>query len=761
MPDRYDPKLSVRPLGERKSDAARTDDDPLAELARIVTGRSTFEPAPAGGGSRSAGSTETSSEANLANDLESELLNDLQASFAALGEPFEGEPDRSPAEPEARDVAPPLPSEPSNAPESPGSHYPRDAFEQSVEDVLAELEGVSRLDHDRSPEPAEPAPLPKPPPTWPPALERPEPLSEPEESLLEFEESLPEPEETLSEPEEPPPPPPAVVMPRRESAIPRRPAPPAERPPVPERPALSERYKAAEQQPPAERPNLSRLRLRPAPPPVRPMDAEESAATRKPDQRRDRMDRALRAPDGLSRFAPPRSTAPIPAEPTPEPEMGLEDTESFGEAPELDDPNAVFDDEFTLADLDTAAFAPEDDLPPFPEEELAGLKRRRSSRALAAVGGILVVALIGGGAFYFFQDDGATGSPPPIITADGGPSKVFPDDAAAGETDQQGKLIYDRVDEGGGSGDTTLVATGNDPIAKVSPDAEMADNPITRVIIPGGPAIDGPLQDTGDGSGVNAETVVADADPSGESDPGLGPKKVRTVVVRPDGTIVSSEAVDEGGGDAVPDAPDAAAADDFSSLTQDTRNGMDAVLDGEDLPVVADPLGMTGEGDAPAVADETPAPGTVPAADEAVVAVEEAPEPAPAPVAKAPEPVRAVPIKPKPAAPTVVATTGSANGPIDLTPGTSARSSNPQAGSGGVLVQVSAQRTEDAARSTYRSLQARYPSILGPYQAAIIRADLGDRGIYYRVRIGPFSGNDATRLCDDLKSAGGECILAR
>ena len=42
-----------------------------------------------------------------------------------------------------------------------------------------------------------------------------------------------------------------------------------------------------------------------------------------------------------------------------------------------------------------------------------------------------------------------------------------------------------------------------------------------------------------------------------------------------------------------------------------------------------------------------------------------------------------------------------------------------------------------------------------------MRADLGEKGIYYRVRVGPFNDGDAARLCGDLKAAGGDCILAR
>ena len=48
MADRYDPKLSVRPLSERKAaNPGAAGEDPLVELARIVSGRSTFDPGPA------------------------------------------------------------------------------------------------------------------------------------------------------------------------------------------------------------------------------------------------------------------------------------------------------------------------------------------------------------------------------------------------------------------------------------------------------------------------------------------------------------------------------------------------------------------------------------------------------------------------------------------------------------------------------------------------------------------------------------------
>jgi hypothetical protein len=80
---------------------------------------------------------------------------------------------------------------------------------------------------------------------------------------------------------------------------------------------------------------------------------------------------------------------------------------------------------------------------------------------------------------------------------------------------------------------------------------------------------------------------------------------------------------------------------------------------------------------------------------------------------------------------------------------------------GSAMVQVSSQRSEEAARATFRDLQARYPTILGRYAVDIQRADLGAKGVYYRARVGPFSSADAQRLCDDLKTSGGDCVLAK
>lgn len=107
----------------------------------------------------------------------------------------------------------------------------------------------------------------------------------------------------------------------------------------------------------------------------------------------------------------------------------------------------------------------------------------------------------------------------------------------------------------------------------------------------------------------------------------------------------------------------------------------------------------------------------------------------------------------------------SSNAPIALTPQTAASrvattASVPQ--SGGYLVQVASQRSEAEAMSSFRVLKGKYPSVLGSRSASIKRADLGDKGVYYRAMIGPFgSPEEASQFCGSLKSAGGQCVVQR
>jgi SPOR domain len=81
---------------------------------------------------------------------------------------------------------------------------------------------------------------------------------------------------------------------------------------------------------------------------------------------------------------------------------------------------------------------------------------------------------------------------------------------------------------------------------------------------------------------------------------------------------------------------------------------------------------------------------------------------------------------------------------------------------GGYVVQVASQRSEMDAQASFHALQAKYPDLLGDRRAIVTRAELGERGVFYRAQVGPFAlAEEAAKLCASLKEAGGQCIVQR
>lgn len=160
---------------------------------------------------------------------------------------------------------------------------------------------------------------------------------------------------------------------------------------------------------------------------------------------------------------------------------------------------------------------------------------------------------------------------------------------------------------------------------------------------------------------------------------------------------------------------------------------------------------------------------------------------APAPAAAKPAPGSRAAATPSPAAAPAPAAprnpptsaNASANAPLSLVPqgtqpapaaeprttrvaNTAPAQTAPSAGGGGYLVQVSSQRSETDAQASYRALQGKFPGVLGSHAPLIKRADLGDKGVYYRAMVGPFgSPEEASQFCGSLKSAGGQCVVQR
>jgi hypothetical protein len=188
------------------------------------------------------------------------------------------------------------------------------------------------------------------------------------------------------------------------------------------------------------------------------------------------------------------------------------------------------------------------------------------------------------------------------------------------------------------------------------------------------------------------------------------PRKVKTVTIRPDGTDTSGR------------------------------------------PVGPLPPGMPSPA-ANAASRPAPAPATTPPAPRA--AVPAAPVPVPARNGSGPLSLEPQAGEPAVAAPASRARTATVSPPPDRA------AAEPTTGStGGFVVQLSSQKSEGEAQSSFRSLQAKFPNELGGRQPIVRRADLGSKGVFFRTMVGPFaSAQEASQFCTSYKSAGGQCIV--
>ena len=85
-----------------------------------------------------------------------------------------------------------------------------------------------------------------------------------------------------------------------------------------------------------------------------------------------------------------------------------------------------------------------------------------------------------------------------------------------------------------------------------------------------------------------------------------------------------------------------------------------------------------------------------------------------------------------------------------------------QTASGGYRVQLAALESEEAAAQTIARLKSSNADLLGNVPLAIQRADLGAKGIYYRVQSAPVGDAAAAKaLCDSLRGRKVGCLIVR
>ena len=138
------------------------------------------------------------------------------------------------------------------------------------------------------------------------------------------------------------------------------------------------------------------------------------------------------------------------------------------------------------------------------------------------------------------------------------------------------------------------------------------------------------------------------------------------------------------------------------------------------------------------------------------------------PVAPPPVPQSVQPQATKPPAklvPDTASTTTTAK-PADVTPqpgapAPSAPVATAPAATGDYVLQIGAYKSEDEASASWKAYKAKH-AIAGGYPESIKQVDLGDKGTWYRLRIGGFASKDAAAaFCAKLKADGGDCIPAK
>ena len=108
--------------------------------------------------------------------------------------------------------------------------------------------------------------------------------------------------------------------------------------------------------------------------------------------------------------------------------------------------------------------------------------------------------------------------------------------------------------------------------------------------------------------------------------------------------------------------------------------------------------------------------------------------------------------------------------PVPLLPKASTQGAAPQAEKPSVQqtaaavfrIQLGAYRSAEAAEGDWDRFSTREESLLGSLDHLIVRADLGKKGIYYRLQAGPLDGPGAARaMCNKLQQRKLGCLVVR
>lgn len=86
----------------------------------------------------------------------------------------------------------------------------------------------------------------------------------------------------------------------------------------------------------------------------------------------------------------------------------------------------------------------------------------------------------------------------------------------------------------------------------------------------------------------------------------------------------------------------------------------------------------------------------------------------------------------------------------------------PASGNSDWVVQVASVRAESDAANIWSRIQRKFPTLVSGASSDVKRVDLGDKGIYYRLRVAGLADKSAAQsMCTSLKAGGQDCLVTK
>ncbi|MBL4597486.1 MAG: SPOR domain-containing protein [Rhizobiaceae bacterium] len=363
------------------------------------------------------------------------------------------------------------------------------------------------------------------------------------------------------------------------------------------------------------------------------------------------------------------------------------------------------------------------------EKELGASMSPRSGRsgfkmAALALGIALVAGFSAVGYGYFSKGDSE--KDPIVVKADTGDIKIKPENRGGKFIANQDKASYAELSGEKENSNQDRLISGTE-IANETPERVASFE--TKVEERLSPGTDEPV--------ANVPAAIA-------------PKRVKTFTVKPDGTIIIPDPVGDvetteiALQDVVPNGLNTFSTDpvvpEALSLDPNPENGTDTTQLASANPVVE----TTNSGPEP-IDGAVVATGNIPIP-------EQSPLPKPVLVSTNPEPANTV-LKPDPEKTDSIRVANTSNG--SGLPLQSASSSN------GWAVQISSQRSQEAADASFKNLKRKFPNLLNDQSVSIQQAQVSGKGTFFRVRVKAQSKQSANSFCTKFKSSGGSCFVTR